>query len=216
MNLHVDLILDTEQRSASVFSLKSLARLGTIGGPILAVLLIAGAVFSFLRLKGEVDDLEDRWKLAEPRKLASLRYRQQLSANKKILDELEGWQAAQLAWHRQLIAVQREIPDTVQLHRMSVNQTLQFLNKRTPARSFVMVLEGRAIGETAETDIQDLKRRMGRAEPFVDTVKEDGVHVPVYGSDPTPGANKADRIFKIQCLYIDKLFEKPRKARKQA
>ncbi len=216
MNLHVDLILESEQRSASVFSVKALARFGTVAGPILAVLLLAWAVFGFLRLKGQVNDLETQWKAAEPRKLSSLRYRQQLSANKKIMDELEGWQASQLAWHTQLIAVQQEIPDTVQLHRMLINQTLQLVNNRTPTRTFIMTIDGRAMGDTAETDIQSLKNHLEHADAFVGIVKEDGVRVPVYGADPTPGVNRADRIFKIQCMYEDKPFAKPRKTGKQA
>lgn len=215
MNLHVDLILDTEQRSSSVFSVKSLIRFASIVGPIVVVLLVASAVFGFLRLKRQVDDLEVRWKASEPRKLSALRYRQQLAANKKIMKELEGWQAAQLPWHSQLIAVQREIPKTVQLHRMLINQTLQLINNRTPTRSFVMAIDGRALGDTAENDIQSLKSRLEHGRPFVGVVKEGGVEVPVYGADPTPGADKADRIFKIHCIYENKPFVKPKKTRKR-
>jgi len=215
MNLRVDLILESEQRSGSIFSPKSLLRIVTAVVPAILVILVAFAVLSVMRLKGEESALQARWDIAEPKKQAALKLEQQLAANRRILEELKGWKNSHIDWHAQLVGLQEQIPPRVQLSALTINQSLDVIDDKTPARMFAMEIEGRAIGLSAERDVQHLKERLSKTEPFAAAMVENGVQVPVYGADPSATANRQDRVFKIRCVYMPREFKEPKKKKKK-
>lgn len=204
MNLRVDLILESEQRSASRLNSKTLTRISVIAVPAVVGLLIACAVVNTISLNSRVRMAEAEWKNIEPKKKKALDLADQVQVNLDILNELEGWNKSHVNWHAQLNALQGIVPPKIQLERLRISQTLQLLDGKTPARVFTMILNGKATGATAERDVHELKRQLEKS-PFFSPLMGD-VTVPKYGPSTAKDADKSDRMFQIDCPYKPRKF----------
>lgn len=207
MNLRVDLILESEQRSASVVNLKSILRIASICVPVILVVFILSAVVKMMALKSEFNMLEGQMENAVAKQEAAAKLREELATNLNVLNELEGWRNSHIDWHKQLLGLQKEVPKEIQLSALKLSQTLDLIESGVAARVFTMVLEGNAVGEDAEYNVYRLKRRLENTQLFSSIIEEDGVKVAKYASNPEKGAHKTDRIFRIECLYQDRKFE---------
>jgi len=206
MNLRVDLILESEQRSGSAVNVQSIKRIGSVVGPAVALLLAAVLVWKFIRVQHEYRILSDEWDMTEPQREAADTRLKAFQVNAAILQEIEGWEKARIAWHGQINGLIRAVPATVQLDTLRVNQNLQLTaNKNVPARAFVMDLRGKAVGGGAEESVRQFEQALENREPFKSAV--DSVKVPVYAADPSKDADRNDRIFGITCSYKQKVFE---------
>ncbi|MBM4144014.1 MAG: hypothetical protein FJ225_10555 [Lentisphaerae bacterium] len=206
MNLRVDLILESEQRSGSVLSPKSLMRIGSVVGPVALAFLVAAFVFQLWLLGGKLSSLEGQWAALEPRAKKADELRAQLAASRKILGEIEGWRKAHMDWHAELQGLIDIVPENIQLKQMRISQAFEVSAKKVPARAFVAVVDGRAVGDGAEDAVRTLRMRLTSEMPFATNVAPDGVSVVAYGADPTPGAGKNDRVFSVQCRYRPREF----------
>jgi hypothetical protein len=207
MNLRVDLTLPSERRSPSILNLKSLLNIATVVAPI-AVLVLISILWVNSRIQSSIlSSREDQWAATEPRKKAAIRHSQELGRNMAILKEMEGWQKARLNWEPQLVDVQRQVPPTVQLLSLKVDHNLILENNDTryPARRFSLALRGKGVGESSERDIETLKNRL-LASPLLSPLV-DSVDVKEFNYDPTPGAGREDRVFKIDCAYRARRFD---------
>lgn len=202
MNLHINLIMPGEQRSAHPINLRSLSRIGTIVGPSVLVLLAFLWVLNWLTLSNKVRIAESVWQELEPRKEAAIELRNRYQTNQAILRELEGWRAARILWNRQLGGIRTAVPADMQLLSLRVNQVLQVIDKKNPARVFSMTIEGRAEGNNADADVLDLQLALRIGKPFEDVVEE--VNVPRFAADPD---NRMHRLFQIECNYEPRFFK---------
>lgn len=207
MNLRVDLILESEQRSGSIVNLKSTMRIASIVGPII-LLFISGSVFTNARrLNTELNMLEGQMEIAGPKQEAAAELKEDLATNLGILNELEGWQKSHMDWNEQLLGLQREVPATIQLDILRISQALQLIDNRIPARVFTLMLKGKAIGEDAEHDVDHLQRRMVKAPIFSSVMEE--VEIPPGGFRAVieKDGSKRDRIFQLNCTYQARKFK---------
>ena len=206
MNLRVDLILESEQRSGSTLNLQSLKRIALVVGPAIVMLLVAIGVWSVIRVQHEYKMLNSEWELTEPQRKEADRQVVAFRVNVSILKEIEGWQKARIDWHQQLAGLLRLVPANVQLDTLRVSQNFQLVDdSEIPARVFVLDLRGKAVGENAEDSVRGVERNLASREPF--STAGESVKVPVYGADPSQDASDNDRVFGITCRYKNKAFE---------
>jgi len=200
MNLRVDLILASEQRSGSLLSLKSLLRIATIVGPLVLILIIGTAVLKTMKLTRKLNDLETQWQCEEPKKKRASELKKEVATNVALKEELEGWSKSHLDWHQQLLGLQRATADDIQLTSLRVSHAIQLVDdEKTPARVFAATMKGTALGEKAELSVRRLERLLAQAPAFSNIM--DRVEVSKYGADTRSGASKSDRVFEINCTY---------------
>jgi hypothetical protein len=205
MNLRIDLILQSEQRSTSLFTPKTLGRLAATILPIVLGALAAMAVFDSLRLKSELKGLEAAWDKVGPREERALHLKEQAAANTEIEQELEGWRKSRVAWHGPLLAMMQTVPSTIQVRSLGVEQRLQLIGEGVPARASELLITGKATGADAEANVQRLKARLQKALSELDELTS--AEVTKYAADTSRGASKSDRVFEITCKYKAKTFE---------
>jgi hypothetical protein len=203
MNLRVDLILESEQRSGSIINLKSIMRVASIVIPGIIIATICFAGLNSMKLKNKLKNLEQEMEVQGPRQQASIKLRNQLNRNISILEELEGWEAAHMNWRDVLLDIQKEIPDQIQLTALSIDQVLQHV-KKVPARVFKLTLKGKAKGAFSEDNIIKLSDSLKTAKQFSEIIKKVDVWADI---DNSKDADKNDRIFKIDCDLKPRKFE---------
>ena len=207
MNMRVDLIFETEQRSGSFLSPKSLIRIGSIVGPAVLALLVAVFVMQMWQLNSKVTLLEGQWESLGRKKKEAEKLQDRLLANKAILDEIGGWRVSHMDWHPKLQGIMSEVPAEIELKTLQVSHGFEVQAKNMPARMFTMTVTGRAVGSGAETAVDRLRSRLQSASAFSTDVSEDGVTVSAYGADTTAGADKRDRVFAIISKYKAREFD---------
>lgn len=196
MNLRVDLLLDSERRSASPVSVRNLKRALPWLAP-LAVALLGGRIAAdWMTLNASLRTAELLWKETEPKKAKVLTLRQQADQSEQVLGAMEAWRCTRPSWRQHLEALQRAVRPQMQLETLRIQHTIQQLAPdRKPARVFTLSLTGRATGPGAEADVQGLTRDLRDGPILSNFVREVEVK---FDADPR---NKADRIFQIECAY---------------
>lgn len=205
MNLRVDLILVTEQRSSSIINPRMLLRLACIAGPLLLAFVVLMQVSAYMRLRSDLNGKQADWKLLEPKEKAAVEQARAFQANSAVQKELSGWKKAHIDWHEQMIALLREVPRSIQLQTLSISEVLQLVNGKIPARSFSMLIKGKAVGADAEVSVQELNKRLMQSPGFQGVVAD--AEVQQFGADAAKDAGKQDRVFQILCHYREREFE---------
>lgn len=202
MNLRADLIFASEQRSANVVSLRSMTRVASIVGPVIAAGLIAFIVMNALTLANRVKNIEREWMDIEPRKEQALKVLSAGGINDDILAEIETWRHSSVDWAPQLLSIQKSISPSIQLDSMRISQAIKQSDRGIVGRSFTLSLSGKAVGREAETAVEGLQKHFIESTDFKDLIAS--AEIPRYGADP---ANKNNRIFQLNCEYVLSLFE---------
>ena len=219
MNLRVDLILPTEQRSASVVSVKSLIRIAAIVVPLVLLIVIAWVVTSLMQTRGELNRLEAQWdefgaekawgpkKELTPQKVIDARnIKAELNKTLAIEKSLAGWATSRMLWDEQLKGIRKEIPPAlrIQLTKLTVVSTMG-VSSKTPVRANFLTMMGVAYGDNAETSVQTFQKALLNTSSSAGRVVS--VEVPQCVDNKAPGANKSDRFFKIDMQYKPRKFE---------
>lgn len=205
MNLRVDLILESEQRSGSIVTVKSLVRIVSILVPLIVVLLLSWQAYGVVRIKSELRSTEARWQSVEPLEKKAKELAQERQANEDQLAQLNGWRKSHIDWNAHLLQLFHSVPENIQLQNLRVSQALQVTSNKAPARVFTLELRGKAFGAEAESSVNSFKRLLSDDPAFTnDLIK---VEVPLFGADTAAGAGKNDRVFEIRCGYRERLFE---------
>lgn len=208
MNLRVDLILPTEQRSASVINVKSLARIASIVIPTILGLVIALAVMNMIRHRSDLKDLEAQWTQAKPKKEAAAKLRTELAANQDLEKKLTAWTKARLDWHEQLRGIQKEVQAEfrIQLSSLTVSSGMMLTDKGTiPARTDSLILKGMAFGENTEANVQKFKASLSASPTLAGRIES--IDITQFDASKSAGANKLDRVFKIEARYTARKFQ---------
>lgn len=206
MNIRVDLILESEQRSASVVNVKSMIRISSISVPAILLVIAASIVVNMMTLNSELKMLEGEMQAIGPKQEAAEILSKGFAVNREMLNELEGWHKSHIDWHEQLLAMQKEVPAEIQLSALRISHQFDLIDKKIPARAFTVVLEGNTTGERAEFSVQRLKRGLEDSPALSSAVQKNGVEVSRYEAVTEKGAAKDDRIFQIKCEYQSRRF----------
>ncbi len=205
MNLRVDLILPSEQRSGSILSPKSLTRIASIVLPTIIVVVIAIFGYQYLKLRGQVKNLEEAWESAKPKEARAGEVRQQLARNRKILEEIEGWNKSNIDWHWVLLGLQKQVPDNIAFTSLTLNHSLKTVQDE-PTRLYSILFSARAEGRDAEYTIRSFEGALEQAEPLKDFLESADVVRGSYREDTTT-ANEFDRVFRMSCKFKPRAFK---------
>ncbi|MFZ4779869.1 MAG: hypothetical protein ACOYM3_31300 [Terrimicrobiaceae bacterium] len=194
--MHVNLMLESERRSASPVSLQMTIRiiLGTLAAVFLMVLI---SVFSTHRaLKNSVRYNEDEWVRTEPKYKAALQLRDDLARKTATLKEIQSWRESRIAWGRQLEYLQEVVPSAIQLTELRVTHDLLVMTNNVPARVFEMRLSGRTGALRSEADVSEFRQALSGQPPFDKFMEAVSIPPGAFRQDP---ATKSDRVFEITC-----------------
>jgi len=202
--MHINLILDTEARSASPVPLNVLIRI--IAGAL--VMLVLLALFSFYSsyrgVQQEVNFAKDDWRKTGPKYEAAIHRRTELAQKNAILKEIGGWRASRLEWGRQLEGLRTAMPDPIQLTELRVSQVVLAGSNNVPARAFEMRLSGRTPAAQAEENVNDLRQALLSKPAFTQCVEAVTIPAGAFRQDPQ---GKNDRVFELVCKYAQRRFE---------
>ncbi|OGV68424.1 MAG: hypothetical protein A2283_19390 [Lentisphaerae bacterium RIFOXYA12_FULL_48_11] len=203
MNLRVDLILETEQRSASVVNLKGIVRIISIVVPVILIVCIALVASTMMRINSELKNREGEMAIAGPKKDAAIKYREELGKNKQTLEELEGWCLSRIDWANQLAKIQTFIPTEIQLTSLKLMHSIETIDG-TPARTVNMAMKGKALGSQANANVEMLGD-IEKNTAFTNVMKE--AKVADYRKNEDPSANEGEMLFVIEAIYQPKKFK---------
>ena len=199
-NLRVDVILESEQRSASPVNIKFVAKL--VGFTLLALIAI-GVSYFIWSCVSDASTLE-RDKI-EATRLGQEAARVQAEQNKfdeykAISNELAGIRESRIPWREHLAHFQAMVPSNIQIESFAAKSTVVELSGRgkPPSRVFTLSLTGRAEGDKVanivESFVQELRRGSGFGS-LVESVPDKDVVVKVDPED------KRIRTFSIKIIY---------------
>jgi len=199
MNLRVDLILETEQRSASVVNAKGLIRIVAIVVPLIIVVIISMVVMGIISQNNELKNREAEMKIAGPKRDAAIAFRAELGLNKQALEEIEGWRKSRLSWSEQMQNLRGIIPAKVQLTSLRVMHGIE-----APSRIYSMSLRGKAFDEQAKTNVEmlgDLKKNPA----FTSFLKDS--KVASYKRNNDPDVKGVEMLFEVEASYLPRSFK---------
>jgi len=193
MNLRVDLILETEQRSASPVSLNFIIR-------VVAITLLS--VLVLVRLRQYENNLE----MIKGKHDAYLSLKANMVIKRAVLAECQGWENSRIEWCKVMDAFQRLVPATIQLRDVKVERLNSTVNKK-PVRLFTINIKGKATTDNAANDVEKLRQDLLKAPEFAGRLKEVVIPQGSFKVDPAPAAAKTDRVFELVCRYNPVAYE---------
>jgi len=199
MNLRVDLILETEKRSASVVNAKGLIRIVAIVVPLIVILLISLAVINIRSLSNELKNKEAEMNIAGPKRDEAIKFRAEVGKNKQALDELEGWRKSRISWSEQLLNLQGIIPAKIQLTSLRIMHGIE-----PPSRIYSMTMLGKAFGDQAKDNVEllgDIKKNQAFS-----TVLKDS-KVASYKRNNDPAVKTGEMLFGVEASYQPRSFK---------
>jgi hypothetical protein len=203
MNLRVDLILQTEQRSASVLNLKALTRIAIITVPAILVVMLLMVVLQVMSLKSDVNRLTAEWDSKKPEKEKAEALSAEMAKARGVMAEFTGWQNSRVCWHEQLAGLMGVIPDNMVLDMLRVDQRVDTADG-SPSRASKIILSGKSYGDQSEQNVILLRRDLTEIEKFSNLIHTVEVRL---APDDTKGADKNDRNFNVDVTYKSRKFE---------
>ncbi len=202
--MHINLILENEQRSASPVSLSMLIRI--VSGTIVTalVLWIVSIYVSYRELQNNVRYCDTEWTQTEPKHLAAKQLREDLIQKSAKLKEIQGWRSTRIEWGRQLENIQAITPTMIQLTELRLSQDNLMLSNNIPARFFDLRISGRTGSARSEVNVSGFQEALFKQPPFDKFVESVNIPSGAFRQDPI---TKTDRIFEIVCKYNPRSFE---------
>lgn len=201
--MHINLILETERRSASLIPPAVIVKL--VAGVV--VLGVVSALISFCTsyraLRRETAAAAEQWRSAEVKYKAALALRTDLAVRNDLHKEITGWRDTRIAWGAQLETLQDAVPSLIQLNELQVSHDLFITSNNIPARVYELRLAGRTGAARSEATVGELVARLRQAP--LDEWIESAVIPP--GRFRQDSQVKTDRVFEIVCKYKPRRFE---------
>ncbi len=205
MNLRVDLILPTEQRSGNPVSVKSLGRMASIIVPLIIVGVVAKVAWSGIQEERDFKTLKQDLELTKPVHAHAVELMETFKVNREVKNELTYWASTRLSWNEQIVGLIQIVPTNVQLKSLRASEKLTLINDKMPARQITLSMVGRAANANAEESVKFLIEQLENTPPFgsgiISNVVMDG------RADVSPGAAPTDRTFEIKCTYFTRVFK---------
>lgn len=201
--MHINLLYEDEQRSASPVSLWLLTRVFIGAMAFLVVFWIVMFTLGYRTLKQQVDAMDSEWKYSEPKYKAAIQVRSDLSERRETLKALHGWRDARIAWGGQLDSIGHMVPEVVQLIELRVSHTVLVVANNIPARVFEAKFSGRTAAARSEVNVVQFLDGF-KLPPFDRFVESAVLPAGAFRQDPVV---KSDRIFEIVCKYLPRLTE---------
>ena len=206
MNLQVNLILDSEKRSGSAVSMKFAFRVLAVAIPVILGIVIMVLILGARVAKQNLQFAEQEKSQLDPVYKSVIGLKQELRGCQHLAEVLDGWNTARPDWFSLLSQFQMIVPPSIQLLRLTVNETIEKLDN-VPTRSAGMYLKGRVMGDRAEDDVQLLDMTLKENKPFKEIFTRVDVKRFEAAEDVT---DKTVRVFEIECIMTPKKICKPK------
>lgn len=220
MNLRVDLILESEQRSGNVLSAKSVTRAAAIGVPSLIALFVIVSLLRMRELTSEKSRLENQWRQAASRQEQAKDHDHQIKVNKGRLAELESWRRTRLNFPELLDALRLIVPRMIQLTDIRMTEEYRNVEHEGIMRVYTMSISGRADGARAKDHVESLTRDLRESHPFSNVVTQAIVPPNSFREDDTvvttPGNPTTRRVFNIRVEFKAQPFDKDSAKKRRA
>lgn len=201
--MHINLIFEEEQRSASPVSLGLVIRLAVIALVVMVTVGVVSFYSTYHALQVEFRGVEDEWKRMEPRYRAALQLRSDREARDAVLTEIRRWGDSRIAWGKQLDTLRDVVPAVIQLTDLHVGQTILSLSNNVSARAFELRVSGKTAAARSEVNVVQFMDGF-KQPPFTSWVESVALPPGGFRQDPV---SKTDRIFEIVCKYIPRALE---------
>lgn len=211
IKLHINLLLESEKRSASRISRKFLVKASAVFVGLslltLVVVVLAGArsaTQALLFAEQEKKQLMSTF-------LTVNDLRQELASLQELTNAITTWAQTRPDWPALLSGVQSVVPVNIQLMRLTANENITPIDN-TPTRVVTLYLQGKAAGERSEKDVQELEESLKEKSPFNGIME----FAQVKQFEAAKNDNQQNmRVFDMECrLKPQKLFQ-PVKAKDQ-
>jgi Tfp pilus assembly protein PilN len=203
MNIQINLIRLSEQRSASVVSLKAAGMMVAILVPLILILLIIQARLSVAEQKSHLELLESRWSTVSQQRRTAQALENELKGRRASLEELRGWSRSRPEWHQWLEAIQTVVPPEIQFRALQSRQTLQLEGGKI-VRATSVTISGLSVGSEAEMRVEAMRRELV-TEVLAEEVQ--AARVTAFREDVRPGAQPLDRAFEVRVDFQLRSFQ---------
>jgi hypothetical protein len=210
VNYHVDLLLDSERRSASPVSVGMVLRLMafTLLATLMTVILLLFVASQDAERKA--NEAKARWALLQPKHAELLALRAKRNELRADCRQMDGNRLSRMELGPELLRLQRGISPEVQLLAVRINQFAG--NQKTGAaasRSYEMRLSGKMVGDKAEVYVEGLRAYL------VTSARSNSVESVVIPNNgfrretvrKTGGDTRSDWFFDLVCRYRSRSFE---------
>lgn len=165
MNLHLNLLADSEIRSGSNISRKFIIGLIASAVPLVLLSIILFLVFAQRQAHQDLAAVQDEQRQLDPVYKTVLELKGQLAKSELMAEEIDGWRSSRINWYSVLTELQKLIPPNAQLTHLTINERIESEDGR-PARKLLLIMKGKVAGRSAREDIQALDRRMKENKTF--------------------------------------------------
>jgi len=212
MNLHINLLLKSEERSASRISRKFILKVSAVFAGLLLAALVGivligarSAKQSLLFAQQEKKQLEGAFRTIEE-------LRQELTSLQELTNAISSWAQTRPDWPALLCGVQSIVPPNIQLTRLTASESITLVDN-APTRIVTLYLQGKAAGEHSETDVQELEKSLKEKPPFSEIMEF--ARVKQFEAVKSEGRENM-RVFDIECRFKAlKLFQPTKQDKKK-
>lgn len=212
MNLYINLLLESEERSTSRISRRFLVKAFTTFAGLLLLALVVVVLTGARSAKQALFFAEQEKKQLESAFRTAGELRQELTSLQELTNAITVWAQTRPDWPLLLSGLQSVVPVNIQLTRLTVNENITSVDNM-PTRVVTLYLQGKAAGEHSEADVQELEKNLKEKSPFNGIMES--AQVKQFAAARNEGQGDI-RIFDIECRFkMLKLFQ-PTKVKDQA
>lgn len=197
MNLHVDLMDESERRSGRAVRGKFLAVATGATAAVLLLMMLAGLVWAHHDSVRERADVERDKQAIEPDYRRVVALGRDLKAAEALAGALSRWRDTRLDAYRLTRALQRAVPETIQLTQLLLDEKLD----PAPAgfgRTAGMFLRGKVAGPRPDEAVRRLADALTGDVFFATSIAD--AQVKRFAASEAPA--EADvRLFEIECQF---------------
>lgn len=207
MNIQVNLIRPSEQRSASAVSLKFLAQIAAIVAPASLLLYIGLAYLGYRDAQSGLRLLEQEKEQSIGQLVTAQRLAKALGVQQALHGEVLGWGRSRVPWHEVFDGILPNVPDTMQWRSLQMRVSMECAKDRKLRRDHLVTLVGRCQGPDAEGQVEALRRAWMEGSSLTQWVEQ--AEVVSFKEDDAPEAAKEDRRFQIDVKFRPGRFDAP-------
>lgn len=208
MNLHINLLLKSEERSASRISRKFIIKASAVFSGLLLLALVIIVLAGARSAQQALFFAEQEKKQLESAFRTVNELRQELTSLQELTNAIMSWAQTRPDWPLLLSGVQSVVPASIQLTRLTANENIAAIDN-TPTRVVTLYLQGKAAGEHAETDVQELEKNLKEKSPFSGIMEF--AQVKQFEAVKNEGQENM-RVFDVECRFKTlKLFQPVKK-----
>jgi Tfp pilus assembly protein PilN len=200
MNLHLNLILESEKRSGASIRVWFLVRLVLILVPAVLLLYSAYLAYQMITLRKETDHFRELIAARQEQMTLSAQIAKQKKTYEDMLSQIHDWAASRLPVADRLDAFRLTVPLDIQLTSLRLTRTIRYTNSM-PVAIYALQIRGKTRGEESELTVDQFLTRLRQTPGLASDLESAQVPPGAFLQDREPGAHPLDRVFLLECLF---------------